>query len=82
MDPFSLSVGIASLAGLAATAVSAAKSYMSGGKNAKGSVTVLVSELEALQSNLSSLDEFLRSGSAKGLAFQRTSALRSSASAC
>lgn len=82
MDPFSLSVGIAGLAGLAATTVSVAKSYVSGVKNAKGSATELVTELEALHSNLSSLDEFLRSGSAKGLTFQRTSVLWSCASAC
>jgi hypothetical protein len=82
MDPFSLSVGIASLMGLAATTVSVVKSYVSGVKSAKGSITTLVTELEALQANLSSLDEFLRSDSAKGLTFQRTSALRSYASAC
>jgi hypothetical protein len=82
MDPFSLSVSIASLAGLAATTVSIAKSYMAGVKNAKASVAALVTELEALQSNLSSLDEFLHSVSGKDMAFQRTSVLRSCTSAC
>jgi hypothetical protein len=82
MDPLSLALGITSLAGLAATTASVAKSYISGVKNAKASVSTLVTELEVLQSNLSSLDEFLRSGPAKSLAFQRTSVLRSCASAC
>lgn len=82
MDPFSLSVGIAGLVGLVATTLSVAKSYRSGVKHAKDSITVLVTELESLQSNLSSLDKFLRSDSAKGMAFQRTSVLRSCTSAC
>jgi hypothetical protein len=82
MDPFSLSVGIAGLAGLAATTLKAAKSYMSSVKSAKVSVAAWITELEALESNLSSLDEFLRSVSGRELAFDRTSVLRSCASAC
>jgi hypothetical protein len=82
MDPFSLSVGIVSLVGLAATTLKYARNYLSGARDAKNSVAALIVELEALQSNLSSLDEFLRSDSTKGLSFQRTSALRSCASVC
>lgn len=84
MDPFSLSVGIAGLVGLVAKALAVTKDYLSKVKHAKESVVTLIIELEALQSNLSSLDELLRSDSirAHGLAFQRTSVLRSCALAC
>ena len=84
MDPFSLSVGIAGLVGFVATTLTIAKDYLSRIKHAKNSVITLITELEALQSNLSSLDAFLRSDSVRlhGLAFQRTSVLRSCASAC
>jgi hypothetical protein len=55
---------------------------MSGVKNVRASIAVLVTELEALQLNLFSLDQFLHSDSAKGLEFQRTAVLQSCASAC
>jgi hypothetical protein len=84
MDPFSLSVGIAGLVGLVAKALAVTKDYLSKVKRAKESVIALIIELEALQLNLSSLDVLLRSDSvrAHGLAFQRTSVLRSCVSAC
>lgn len=82
MDPFSLAVGIAGLASLAATTVKLAKEYVSSVKHAKESATALIGELEALQSNLSSLDGFLRKLSPGDLTFQHTSALRSCASTC
>ncbi|OBT73030.1 hypothetical protein VF21_07727 [Pseudogymnoascus sp. 05NY08] len=82
MDPFSLTVGIGGLATLVAQTVAAAQSYLSSVRNARESITTLVTELEALQSSLSSLQEFLRSDSVKGLAFERNSVLRSCASAC
>lgn len=82
MDPFSLALGIGSLAALVAQTVTVARSYLSSVRNARESITTLVTELEALQSNLFSLQEFLRSDSVKGLAFERNSVLRSCASAC
>lgn len=82
MDPFSLSVGIAGLAGLAATAVSLSKEYLSGVKSSKSSINTLVIELEAIQSNLLSLDKLLRSASSQNLEFQQTSLLRSCTSSC
>ena len=82
MDPFSISVGIAGLVGLTATTLKYTRSYLNGVRDAKNSIAALITELEALQSNLSSLDEFLRGNSAKGLAFQRTSALRTCTTAC
>ncbi|KFY41936.1 hypothetical protein V494_02702 [Pseudogymnoascus sp. VKM F-4513 (FW-928)] len=82
MDPLSLTLGIGSLAALVAQTVVAARGYLSGVKNARESIATLVIELEALQSNLSSLQEFLRSDSVKGQAFERNSVLCSCTSAC
>jgi hypothetical protein len=82
MDPFSLAVGIASLAGLATSTIRFAKSYISGVKHGKESIANLITELEALQVNLASLDAFLQSASARDLTFQPTSVLRSCTSAC
>jgi hypothetical protein len=81
MDPFSLTVSIISLVALAGQTLTCAKTYYSGAKHARESAVALVLELEALQSNLSHLDQFLRSESTKGLAFSQTSTLGSSASA-
>ncbi|KFY68452.1 hypothetical protein V496_01074 [Pseudogymnoascus sp. VKM F-4515 (FW-2607)] len=82
MDPFSLTIGIGSLAAIVAQTVAVARGYLSGVRNARASITTLVTELEALQSNLSSLEEFLCNDSVRGLAFERNSVLRSCASAC
>jgi hypothetical protein len=82
MDPFSLIVGIAGLAGLAATTITSAKSYMFSVKHKANSIAMLVTELEALQANLASLDAFLHRVSVKDLTFQPTSVLRSYTTAC
>jgi hypothetical protein len=84
MDPFSISVGVAGLVALVGQTLSITKGYLSSIKHKKDSVVTLVTELEALQFNLSSLDAFLRSDSVRvhALAFQRTSVLRSCTSAC
>jgi hypothetical protein len=84
MDPFSISAGVAGLVGLVGKTLSIAKDYLLGIKHAKDSVITLVTELEALQLNLSSLDAFLRSDSERldTLVFQQTSVLRLCASAC
>lgn len=82
MDPFSLSVGIAGLAGLVATTVSAVKNYLAGAKNAKTSIAALITELEMLQSTLSSLDQFINHSSTTGVVFQENSVLRSCMLSC
>jgi hypothetical protein len=82
MDPFSLSVGIAGLEALASSTLKLAKSYKFGVKNAKGSVVAVVTELEALQSNLNTLYEFLRSITAEDMLFPPTSVLLSSTKSC
>jgi hypothetical protein len=84
MDPFSISVGVAGLVALTAQTLSIAKDYLSSIKHKNDLVITLVTKLEALQFNLSSLDAFLRSDSVRkhALAFQRTSVLRSCTLAC
>jgi hypothetical protein len=82
MDPFSLTVGIAGLAGLAATTISFARSHMLGVRHGKNSIAMLITELEALHANLASLDAFLKSASAKDLTFKPTSVLRTCTVAC
>ncbi|KFY45951.1 hypothetical protein V495_02719 [Pseudogymnoascus sp. VKM F-4514 (FW-929)] len=82
MDPFSLTLSVASLVALVAQTATVTRDYLSAVKNARESIITLVTELEALQTNLSSLEEFLRSDSVKGLAFEQNSVLRSCASAC
>jgi hypothetical protein len=82
MDPFSLTVGITGLIGLAATAIKFSTNYRSAVRNGKESIATLIRELEALQGNLKSLDAFLTSASAKDLLFQPTSVLRSCTKAC
>lgn len=84
MDPFSISVGVAGLVGLAATTLSVANDYLSGVKHAKEPIITLVTELEVLQLNLTSLDTFLRSSPvrARSMAFKPTSVLRSCTVAC
>lgn len=82
MDPFSLAAGIAGLISLAATTIKCANGYMSSVKNGKDSIAIMVTELEALQANLASLDAFLQSVSTKDLAFEPTSVLRSCTTAC
>jgi hypothetical protein len=84
MDPFSITVGVAGLVALVAQTLSIAKDYLSSIKHKKELAITLVTELEALQFNLSSLDAFLGSDSvrAQALAFERTSVLLSCTSAC
>jgi len=82
MDPFSLTVGIAGLTGLVATSIAFARNYLSAVKNGKESIRILVTELEVLQANLTNLDAFLKSASAKDLTFEPTSVLRSCTMIC
>lgn len=82
MDPFSLTVGLTGLAGLAAQTVKLARRFIFSVKSARGSIEALVIELEALRANLEKLDLNLRSEKAGSLEFPQTSVLRSTTSAC
>ena len=82
MDPFSLTVGIAGLAGLAAQTVKLARTFASSLANARESIQALITELDALRSNLEKLEQNLKSDSVNSLVFPQTSVLRSSTSAC
>jgi hypothetical protein len=86
MDPLSLSLGIAGLLPLIAKAIKGAKDYRDAVVNAKGSIAALISELEALQSNVKNLQQFLEgdtlSSQGSSLRFSQTSVLSSCSSAC
>ena len=82
MDPFSLTVGIAGLAGLAAQTVKLATTFASSLANERESIQALITELEALRSNLEKLEQNLKSENASSLVFPQTSVLWSSTSAC
>jgi hypothetical protein len=75
MDPFSLTLSVASVVALVGQALGLAKDFYSGAKNARESATMLVIELQSLQSNLSRLDKFIRNESTKGHVFNQTSIL-------
>ncbi|KAM5437912.1 hypothetical protein MaudCBS49596_006473 [Microsporum audouinii] len=82
MDPFSISLGVLSLVTFVGSTIKVTKSYLSSVKNRTNSIATLLTELEALKSNLLGLDEFLRGKDSKGLVFERTSALQSCISSC
>jgi len=84
MDPVSLSLGIAGLLPMVATAITSAKSYWDGAKNAQQAISALIAELEALRGNLNALNIFLNGDSLKmkSLVFDQSSVLVSCSSAC
>lgn len=61
MDPLSLSFGVAGILPLIVKAISSAKSYMDSVRTRRVSITTLITELEALQSNIANLEAFLKS---------------------
>ena len=77
-----LSVSIASLVALVVSTLKCVNIYVSGVAGEKSSVVALLHEVDTLQSILSTLDELLRSHSAKGVSFAKTSALTLCISAC
>ena len=84
MDPVSLALGIAGLVPLVAKAIQCAKEYGSEVRTAKDAIGSLVSELEALQSSIENLHEFLKCDALAGdsIRFQQTSVLLSCSTAC
>lgn len=82
MDPFSIALGVIPLVAIVKTTISVTHGYLSSAKNAKSLVAALIAELEALKTNLESLDEFLQGEASKGVSFKRTCALRSCMSSC
>lgn len=84
MDPASLALGFAGILPLIAKAICSAKAYIDAVGRAREAAAGLVTELEALQSNISNLHVFLKSPSlSKGdLRFHQTSVLLSCSTAC
>jgi len=85
MDPLSVALGIAGLLPLIAKAIQCAKEYKDGVSSARTSIATLISELEALQFNVTNLHEFLKADSGTGgdiVRFQQTSVLLVCSASC
>jgi len=84
MDPVSLVLGIAGVVPLIAKAIQCAKEYSTAVRTAKGAISNLISELEALQSSVGNLQQFLKRDAiaSENIRFQQTSALSSCFKAC
>ncbi len=81
MDPFSLSVGVASLVGLTAHTVHVTTIYIREVRHGKEAASEMLRELNALHHDLARLDTFLKSQEALR-PFDNTSVLVTSTSAC
>lgn len=84
MDPVSLSLGIAGILPLVATAISTCKEYIDNVRLARKSIATLITELEALQANVTNLHELLKSDSLNdnALRFRNSSVLLTCSAAC
>lgn len=84
MDPLSLSFGIAGILPLITKAIFGAKSYMDSVRTRKESIITLITELEALQSNIANLEAFLKSETLTNthVIFSENSVLMSCRTAC
>jgi hypothetical protein len=84
MDPVSVALGIAGLLPLIAKAIKCAKEYKDAVASARASIAVLISELEALQFNVTNLHEFLKADGLGGdnIRFQQTSVLLVCSASC
>ncbi|KAL9038606.1 MAG: hypothetical protein Q9180_003033 [Flavoplaca navasiana] len=80
MDPFSLSVGVASLLTLTAKTIRATRSYCQEAKHAKEAASELLTELDVLYFNLSQLDQLLKHDGSSS--FSNTSVLTTSTHGC
>ncbi|PKX95976.1 ankyrin [Aspergillus novofumigatus IBT 16806] len=84
MDPLSLSVSLAGILPLIATVITTSKRYIDTVRSARKSIATLVVELEALQSNVTNLQDLLKGDELKGSAvrFHKTSVLLACSAAC
>ena len=83
MDPFSITVGVASLIALVAQTAKLTQRWYTGAKEASKVAASLAKELEVLQAVLIRLDYFLKEDeAASSQPFKNTSVLTSSISAC
>jgi hypothetical protein len=84
MDPLSLSLGIAGILPLIATAITTSKEYIDNVRSARKSIATLINELEALQANVTNLHELLKGDALNDNAvrFHKSSVLLTCSSAC
>ncbi|KAK4865724.1 hypothetical protein LT330_009157 [Penicillium expansum] len=84
MDPLSLSLGIAGVLPLIASAVLTSKKYVQTVRSARTSIAALIFELEALGSTVEDLQDLLKGESLKGSAvrFHGSSVLLTCSAAC
>lgn len=83
MDPFSLSVGIAGILPIIATAITTTKEYIDNVRSARQSIATLITELEALQANVKNLHELLKGDLLNNnVRFQKSSVLLTCSAAC
>jgi hypothetical protein len=84
MDPLSLSLGIAGILPLIATAITTSKEYIDNVRSARQSIATLITELEALQANVTNLQELLKGDalSDNAVRFNKSSVLLTCSSAC
>lgn len=84
MDPLSIGFGVAGLVPLVASAIKLARSYWAGVRGAKEKVATLITELEALHSNLNALQNLLDSKGPESepSASDQSSVLMSCSTAC
>lgn len=84
MDPLSLSLGIAGILPLIATAITTSKEYIDNVRSARKSIATLINELEALQANVTNLNELLKDNTlnADAVRFNKSSVLFTCSAAC
>jgi hypothetical protein len=84
MDPLSLSLGLAGILPLIASAITTSKEYIDTVRSARKSIATLVFELETLQSNVSNLHDLLKGDLFNGSAvrFHESSVLLTCSAAC
>ncbi|KAJ5167506.1 ankyrin [Penicillium canariense] len=84
MDPLSLSLGLASILPLIASAITTSKEYIDNVRSARKSITTLVIELEALQSNVANLHDLLKDDlfNHSAVRFHESSVLLTCSAAC
>lgn len=82
MDPFSVTIGIASLVGLAATTINSTNTYIQKAGNATKATSELLDQLKLLQAALKRLDGLFRNSEAYDQTSIGDSILHTSVSGC
>ena len=81
-DPFSITVGVASVVALAVQTIDVTRTYVHEARHGRDTAEQFIQELHVLHLNLSNLDNFLKSDVKTACQFEDTSVLVSSTRAC